>query len=83
MGQTCLAFKGGYCGVAGCGGDAGACPQGSACVLHTDGQTYCFLICTDKPQCNLYRPLEVESNCSSNVTFVDSVMAKACVPPSG
>jgi hypothetical protein len=82
-GQTCLSFKGGYCGIAGCANDAGACPQGSACVLHTDGQTYCFLICVDKPECNLNRLPEVEANCSSSVTFVEPVNAKACVPPSG
>jgi hypothetical protein len=82
-GQTCLAFKGGYCGVSDCVNDAG-CPAGSACVSHTDGKNYCFLICTDKPQCNLSRAVDVEANCSSNVTFVEgTVTAKACVPPSG
>lgn len=94
-GQHCLAFKGGYCGVADCttdvagaagagGGSAVGCPAGSACVAHTDGRNYCFLICTDKPQCNLYRPLDVEANCSSSVDFIGgTVTAKACVPPSG
>jgi hypothetical protein len=81
-GQVCLAFKGGYCGLADCQNDA-ACPAGSACVVHTDGRNYCFLICTDKPQCNLHRSVDVEANCSSSVTFVNSTMnAKACVPPS-
>jgi hypothetical protein len=91
-GQSCLAFKGGYCGLANCKVDAGqndagqndvGCPPGSACVAHTDGKNYCFLVCTDKPQCNLYRAVEVEANCSSNVTFVDGTLnIKACVPPS-
>jgi hypothetical protein len=82
-GQTCLSFKGGYCGVADCQNDAG-CPAGSACVSHTDGRNYCFLICTDKPQCNLYRAVDLEANCSSSVTFVDATLnRKACVPPSG
>jgi hypothetical protein len=81
-GLTCLAFKGGYCGLADCQNNA-ACPAGSACVAHTDGKNYCFLVCTDKPQCNLFRAVDVEANCSSSVTFVDaSFVAKACVPPS-
>jgi hypothetical protein len=82
MGQTCLAFKGGYCGVRDCTGDAD-CPQGSACVAHDDGVNYCFLICNDKPQCNRYRPVTDEANCSSSVDFVDNTSTiKACVPPS-
>jgi hypothetical protein len=81
-GQTCLAFKGGYCGLANCLNDAG-CPAGSACVAHTDGRNYCFLICTDKTQCNLNRSVDVEANCSASVTFVDANLnTKACVPPS-
>jgi hypothetical protein len=91
-GQHCLAFKGGYCGVADCttdvAGVGGAttvgCPAGSACVAHTDGHNYCFLICVDKPECNLYRPPADEANCSSSVDFVGGTTnAKACVPPSG
>ena len=82
VGLTCLAFKGGYCGLAGCQSDA-MCPAGSACVAHTDGKNYCFLVCTDKPQCNLYRPADVEANCSSSVTFVSGNLdVKACLPPS-
>lgn len=82
-GLTCLGFKGGYCGLGECQNDA-ACPAGSACVAHTDGKSYCFLICTDKPQCNLFRPADVEANCSSSVTFVEGKTdVKACLPPSG
>ena len=82
VGQTCLAFKGGYCGVQGCA-KAGDCPVGSACVSHTDGKNYCFLICNDKAQCNVHRPLEVEANCSSSITFADGTKnSKACIPPS-
>jgi hypothetical protein len=82
--QVCLSFKGGYCGIADCQADAD-CPSGSACVFHGDGRNYCFLICTDKPQCNLYRPVDSESNCSANVTFTNGSNSsqKACVPPSG
>jgi len=81
-GQSCLDFKGGYCGVADCTSNL-ECPDGSACVAHDDGRNYCFLICTDKPQCNPYRPLEDEANCSANITFVDAdTTFKACVPPS-
>jgi len=81
-GQVCLAFKGGYCGVADCTADA-QCPAGSACVTHDDQRNYCFLICTDKVQCNQTRPADIESNCSSSITFVDdNPEFKACVPPS-
>lgn len=79
---TCLPFKGGYCGVEGCQASAD-CPAGSACVAHGDGKSYCFLVCTDKVQCNPTRPGEIESNCSSNIDFVDDARGKkACVPPS-
>ena len=81
-GQTCLDFKGGYCGVPDCINDAG-CPQGSACVAHDDGKNYCFLVCGDKAECNLTRPPEDAANCSSSVSFVEDTNArKACVPPS-
>ncbi|HET9933692.1 MAG TPA: hypothetical protein VFQ35_23465 [Polyangiaceae bacterium] len=82
-GQSCLPFKGGYCGIADCTRDAD-CPTGSACVQHDDGRNYCFLVCVEKVDCNVNRPAELESNCSSNVTFVSGNKAiKACVPPSG
>lgn len=82
-GQSCLPFKGGYCGIADCTKDA-ECPAGSACVQHDDGKNYCFLICVEKVNCNVNRPLEFESNCSSNITFVSGDKTrKACVPPSG
>lgn len=81
-GQICLPFKGGYCGIADCTADAD-CPQGSLCVAHTDGKNYCFRVCADKAECNYNRPVEVEANCSSNVTFVSGKKgSKACVPPS-
>ena len=83
-GMSCLAFKGGYCGVADCTADT-VCPAGSACVAHDDGRNYCFLICTDKSQCNQTRPVADEANCSSSITFVNpntDVTWKACVPPS-
>lgn len=81
-GQSCLTnFKGGYCGVAGCKADAD-CPSGSACVAHTDGKNYCFLLCTDKVQCNDNRSADTEANCSSTATLVSGAKDKACVPPS-
>jgi hypothetical protein len=80
--NQCLAFKGGYCGLEGCQKDQD-CPSGSACVAHTDQKAYCFLICVEKIDCNRNRPAEIESNCSSNVTFVSGNKGiKACVPPS-
>jgi hypothetical protein len=82
-GQECLDFKGGYCGVADCSSDED-CPSGSACVQHDDGERYCFLICTNKPQCNVTRPADAEANCVANIEFVDGPSTfKACVPPSG
>jgi hypothetical protein len=83
VGQVCLPFKGGYCGVADCASDLD-CPAGSACVTHDDGKNYCFLICTDKVQCNASRTPELEANCSANITFVSGDKShKACVPPTG
>ncbi len=84
VGQACLDFKGGYCGIANCT-DNGDCPDGSACVtLIDDGKNYCFLVCVDKAQCNVHRSVDDEANCSSTkVTFVDGDMnSKTCVPPS-
>jgi hypothetical protein len=82
MGQSCLAFKGGYCGEANCLHDTD-CPDSSACIAHTDGMNYCFRTCIDKAECNENRDVENEANCSSSVTFVDGTMGrKACVPPS-
>ena len=60
--QTCLAFKGGYCGISGCTHDSD-CPESSACIAHTDGTNYCFRTCADKPDCNANRDAENESNC--------------------
>jgi hypothetical protein len=80
--QQCLAFKGGYCGIQGCTGDAD-CPEASACIAHTDGMNYCFRTCVEKVDCNANRDADNEANCSSSVTFVDDTMGrKACVPPS-
>ncbi|HKY34882.1 MAG TPA: hypothetical protein VJN18_02980 [Polyangiaceae bacterium] len=78
----CLSFKGGYCGLEGCQQDVD-CPAGSGCVTHDDGNNYCFLLCVEKFECNYTRPLEIEANCSSNITFSDgNKNSKACVPPS-
>jgi len=79
---TCLTnFKGGYCGIKDCKGD-GDCPEGAGCVAHTDGTSYCFLICADKEECNENRGADEESNCSANVTFTSGRKGdKACVPP--
>jgi hypothetical protein len=81
-GQRCLTqFKGGYCGVSACTHDTD-CPAGSACVTEDDGVNYCFLICTDKPQCNPHRTVDNESSCVSSLTFVDGTMGrKVCRPP--
>jgi hypothetical protein len=81
-GQVCLTqFKGGYCGVSGCLHDTD-CPQGSACV--TDGQAnYCFLVCSQKTDCNLHRSGADESDCTSSLTFLGGTMnRKVCRPPS-
>jgi hypothetical protein len=80
-GQVCLTeFKGGYCGVAGCLHDAD-CPGGSACVTD-NGTNYCFLICSQKTDCNLHRTAADESDCNSSLPFVDGdTNAKVCRPP--
>ncbi len=80
--QKCLSFRGGYCGLEGCDGDVD-CPSGSACVAHTDNHNYCFLVCDQKAECNVHRPVDAEANCSSNIDFVDpdTTAHKACVPP--
>jgi hypothetical protein len=82
----CLSeFTGGYCGLSDCEADFN-CPEGSACVLHDDGNgmaSYCFRLCQEKPECNRYRSSENEANCSANVNFLDGKQdRKACVPPS-
>lgn len=80
--QTCLPFKGGYCGLTPCAHDTD-CPESSACIRHTNAVNYCFRICADKPECNANRDVANEANCSSSVDFVDGTMGrKACVPPS-
>ena len=82
--QECLTnFTGGYCGIKDCTANAD-CPEGSACVAHTDGVNYCFRQCAEKPECNVNRDPEVEANCSANVEWVEEdTPGKACVPPSG
>jgi hypothetical protein len=81
-GQVCLTpFKGGYCGISGCVHDSD-CLAGSACVTDTDGINYCFLLCTDKTQCNDHRTADNESDCVSSLPFVDQTMGrKVCRPP--
>ena len=74
-------FTGGYCGVIDCTSNDD-CPEASACVAHEDGNNYCFRICVDKAECNAHRPADAQSNCSSNIEFVEPTSAKACVPPS-
>ena len=90
--QKCLTqFKGGYCGLSGCTQDSD-CPSDSACVSAvastgdggTSTQTFCFLLCADKPECNANRTVANESNCSASAVFVDGGTGRrACVPPSG
>jgi hypothetical protein len=76
------AFRGGYCGIADCQQNDD-CPDGAACVNHTDGRSYCFRLCLDKAECNRNRTSENEANCSSNITFAEATPGKkACVPPS-
>jgi hypothetical protein len=75
-------FKGGYCGLEDCAGNDD-CPDQSTCVAHDDGNSYCFRSCADKPECNVNRTADNESNCSSNVEYVEeNTPGKSCVPPS-
>jgi hypothetical protein len=79
---TCLtAFKGGYCGLAGCAQDSD-CPTGAACIAEA-GVNYCFRECIDKPECNLHRTVDAEANCVGSAVHVGVSSAKVCVPPSG
>ena len=80
--QVCLPeFAGGYCGVSACTHDS-ECPAGSACVTDDNQMNYCFLICADKPECNVRRSVANESNCTSSLSFVDGAMGrKVCRPP--
>jgi hypothetical protein len=80
--QVCLPeFAGGYCGVSACMRDSD-CPAGSACVTDDNQTNYCFLICADKPECNVRRSVANESNCTSSLSFVDGAMGrKVCRPP--
>lgn len=71
-------FAGGYCGESDCVASTD-CPEGSVCVDY-EGTNYCFLTCTDKPDCNPHRTVDNESNCSANYPPVD-VSSKVCVPP--
>jgi hypothetical protein len=73
-------FKGGYCGLDGCTSDAD-CVMGSACVK-VAATNYCFRECTDKPECNVNRTVDIESNCVGNADHVGASTAKVCVPPS-
>lgn len=80
---TCLTnFKGGYCGIRDCTEHAD-CPEGSACVEHSDGMAYCFRVCVDKSECNANRDVDNEANCSANIDWLGDDVGKACVPPSG
>ncbi|NMB73665.1 MAG: hypothetical protein GYA21_00890 [Myxococcales bacterium] len=77
----CLAtFKGGYCGKTGCA-HSSECPEKSACA-NLDGTFYCFLVCTDKPDCNQNRSVDNEANCSSSIKTVENTEQKLCIPPS-
>ncbi len=77
-------FSGGYCAIAGCHA-AADCPDGATCVLHTDGETYCFRECAEKAECNANRPVDDEANCSANFNYADpddhTNGLKACIPP--
>lgn len=73
-------FGGGYCGLEGCETDMD-CPEGSLCA-DLEGTHYCFLVCTDKAQCNENRTAEHESNCSSSVDPIAGGDEKLCIPPS-
>lgn len=75
-------FKGGYCGIEGCTAHSD-CPEGSICVAQ-DGVNYCMRTCVDKPECNLHRTLDNESNCSGSFNPVTDVEGnvKVCIPPS-
>ena len=81
-GQTCLAgFKGGYCGIADCGA-SDQCPEGAGCALYANGVGYCFRTCAITADCNDFRSVGAEADCSESAPFLDDIAdLKACVPP--
>lgn len=79
--ECILDFKGGYCGRKDCE-QSSDCPEGSLCAAYEAGN-YCFLVCTEKNECNRNRTVDNESNCSSNVDPVEGGEEKLCIPPSG
>ena len=56
-------------------------PGGSACVTDDGQVNYCFLICLDKPECNVRRSVDNESSCTSSLTSLTAAGRKVCRPP--
>jgi hypothetical protein len=77
---TCLLeFGGGYCGVKGCTGNAD-CPEGSACVTHTNDENYCFATCERDADCTFCRWDGTKPGCTADVDFVDPGDLRVCPP---
>src|SRR5687768_7882836 len=81
-GQTCLAFRGGYCGLTGCTMDED-CPVGAACMMRGDAINSCSRTYAVKHDCNANGTEATEATCSSTAMCVEGAMGrKACTPPS-
>lgn len=81
---TCFVdFDGGLCGIDQC--DSGAdCPEGSACVLHDNGQNHCFRLCSSDDECNVNRNADVPASCTTNAQFLQNEGVEGdsvCIPP--
>ena len=50
-GAVCMDLTGGYCVIPSCSGVADACPQGSACFLFGEEESYCVDTCLTSEEC--------------------------------
>ena len=71
-------FAGGYCGRGDCVGDA-ECPGESVCVEHGGG-TYCLKTCTSEADCGFCRHHDHVVTCSDEVTLVEAIGVRVCLP---
>ncbi len=80
-GLTCiLAFRGGYCGRAGCTANAD-CPNGSVCVT-SGGANYCLKSCTQDSECSACRPYDLRATCAEGAVFVEpGTSGNVCLVP--
>lgn len=69
--ECTLDLLGGYCSKTGCELNAD-CPEGSLCVDHSDGSSYCMKSCEAETDCTFCRGADVFATCSDEVTFMEA-----------